>query len=190
MGKVKEGLTINIYLMRTRILLIIFFAVFFTDCEKKEETSDFKGLTFTLFQESGMHSSLRLGENIVNYCEIIGYDSIIHTFFLNDRARERILKYPTSSFAVAVDGTIIYIANFIPGYSSTSCEQCIRIDPYSVDNKYRVELGYPESNLYTGDDPRNDERIIKLLKQDNKLINIDIKKEKSLVVKRKCSYFV
>lgn len=162
--------------MKTKILISIFLAVLFIACEKNEEMSNLKGLTFTLFQEPGMHSSLELDGNIVNYNEILGYDSTIHTFLLNDKARERILKYPTSSFAVAIDGMIIYIANFIPGYSSTSCEQCIRIEPYSADNKYPVELGYPGgTNLFTGVDSRNDERIIEYLKPDNKLINIEIK---------------
>lgn len=157
------------------LVLILAFVVLLTNCEEDDQ-NNLKGVNFTLFSEPGMQSSITLSNtNIVNYDEILGYDSTLHVFLLNDKAKERILNYSTSSFAVAVDGTVVYMASFIPGYSSISCFECIRIEPFSADNKYAVELGYPGGDGFTGVDNRNDERIIEVLKRDNKLISIDIK---------------
>ncbi len=154
--------------------LLLFYLFLFPNCEKHEGVPSYNGLTFTSFQESGLSSSIKLGENFVNYNEVMGYDSTKYIFLLNDRAKERILKNSTSSFVVTVDGLQIYIAVFIPGYSSISCFECVRIEPFSHNNKYLVELGYPgDTSLFTGVDLRNDERIIACLKRDNKLIEID-----------------
>jgi hypothetical protein len=112
----------------------------------------------------------------VEYKEILGYDSTKHIFLLSDEAGKRIRDqiYPVSPtpFAIAVLDEIIYVANFIPGYSSMSCNRCITIEPYSYNNQYSVSLGYPSSNYYTGVDPRNDSRIIAQFKKDKKLITI------------------
>ncbi len=153
-------------------MLIFAFAVLLSNCEE-DEHDNLNGVNFTLFNEPGMQSGITLSNtNIVNYDEILGYDSTSHVFLLNDKAKERIINYSTSSFAVAVDGSVVYMASSIPGYSSVSCFECIRIEPFSTDNKYPVELGYPGGSGFTGIDDRNDERIIEVLKRDNKLINI------------------
>ena len=47
------------------------------------------------------------------------------------------------------------------------------VEPYSYDNGYRFNLGYPGPDYYTGDDPRNDHRIIERLFLDKKLIEIE-----------------
>jgi hypothetical protein len=133
---------------------------FSTGCEKNESQNNLDGVTFArILSEAG--GDYELDGNIVNYNEIIGYDSTEYIFLLSEKAGERIRSkdYPVSPtrFAIAVDGDVIYIANFIPGYSSISCENCITIEPYSYDNKYRVILGYPGSDYYSGIDPRNDD---------------------------------
>jgi hypothetical protein len=142
-------------------------------CEKSDESN---GVTFTRVL-GDTYPNYKLDGNIVNYDEIIGYDSTKHIFLIADEAGDRIRKvnYPVTPtpFAIAVDDELIYIANFIPGYSSMSCDDCITVEPYSYDNKYRIELGYPGSDYYTGPDPRNDYRIISRLKNDKKLIEIE-----------------
>lgn len=155
------------------MFLLLALTVVLTSCEK-EEVSSLKGLTFTLLEEPSFHSSIKLSNiNIVNYNEIIGYDSTQHIFFLDDKATKRILDYRTSSFAVAVDGIVVYIASFIPGYTSRSCDDCIRIEPYSLNNKFQVELGYPSGIEFLNEDPRNNEKILHILKSDGKLIVFD-----------------
>jgi hypothetical protein len=158
---------------KTVMFLLFAIAIVLTNC-KKEDENNLKGLTFTLLEEPGYHSSIRLSDiNIVNYKEILGYDSTQFTFLLDDKAKERILEYKTSSFAVAVDGVIVYFASFIPGYISQSCYECIRIEPYSLNNKYRVELGYPGGIEFAYEDPRNDEKILNILERDGKLIGLE-----------------
>ena len=147
-------------------------------CEKNDSSDKFiGGVTFTNIV-SGTDNDYLSDSIIVSYDEIIGYDSAQYLFLLSETAGERIrsVRYPVSPtrLAIAVDGDIVYIANFIPGYSSILCEECITIEPYSYDNKYRVKLGYPApSGLYSDTDPRNDERIISRFKRDTKLMDIE-----------------
>lgn len=156
-------------------IIAIILCFLLVSCERNESAKDSDGVTFTKII-SETDGNYELDGNIVSYNEIEGYDSTKHIFLLTSKAGERIrsINYPVSPtrFAVAVDGELIYIANFIPGYSSMSCDECIAIEPYSYDNKYWVKLGYPGSNHFSGTDPRNDKRVIQRLKRDNKLIKI------------------
>ena len=114
---------------------------------------------------------------IVCYDEILGYDSALHTYLIDQIAGERIrsILYPTSGsrFVIAVDSILIYSALFFPAYSSGIAFDEICVEPFSGSNRYRFELGYPAPDLYWEDDPRNDSRIISRLKEDNKLILLD-----------------
>lgn len=157
---------------KIHLILLIILTVFYS-CSK-DELGNLEGLTFTIVSDNDSQSSFSLSStNIVNDSEIMGYDTLTHTFLFDDKAKNRILDFKTSGFAVAVGGEIIYFAQFIPGYSSQSCETCIRIEPYSLNNTYRVELGYPGGVQFPEHDPRNHYRIIGILKKDNRLITID-----------------
>lgn len=114
---------------------------------------------------------------IVRYDEILGYDSALHTYLIDQIAGERIrsLLYPTSGsrFVIAVDSIVIYSALFFPAYSSSVVPTgTIAVEPFSGSNRYRFELGYPAPDLYWEDDPRNDSRIISRFKEDNKLMDL------------------
>lgn len=162
--------------MKNVLILTAVAFIFFTSGCKKNLSGDLVGVTFT-YISAKTYPFYKLGGSIVNYNEILAYDSAKHIFLLSDIAGKRIRKekYPVSPlpFAIAVDGELIYIANFIPGYSSMSCSDCITIEPYSYDNKYRVELGYPGPGYFKGIDPRNDNKIISRFKKDNKLLAIN-----------------
>ena len=158
--------------MKNALTLITFILYCFsTNCIKENPSPDLNGVTFSKIQS--ITPPYVLTANIVEYKDIVEYDSTEHIFILSDQAKDRIskVKYPVTPtpFAVALDGEVIYIANFIPGYSSMSCESCITIEPYSVDNKFMVNLGYPGSFFFSGPDPRNDSRLITRFKTDNKL---------------------
>ena len=158
--------------MKYSITLIALVLCCFSDsCKKVNLNPDLNGVTFTELKSTT--SPYELGSNIVDYKDIIKYDSTEHFFILSDIAKERISKaqYPVTPtpFAIALDGKVIYIANFIPGYSSMSCESCITIEPYSADNQFMVILGYPGSDYFSGPDPRNDSRLITRFRTDNKL---------------------
>ena len=161
--------------MRIKLIIIILILTLLISCEKENPSVDLNRVTFTNVL-ADTYPDYKLDSNIVNYNEIIGYDSSKHTFLIKNEAGERIrnVLYPVSPtpFAIAVEREIIYIANFIPGYSSRSCRDCITVEPYSYDNKYRINLGYPSENN-SGTDPRNDNRIISKLNEDNKLIIIE-----------------
>ena len=160
------------------ILVIISLTYLFIGCGKElpeddnqTPETDLNGVTWSNIYS--ITPPFTIKSNIVNYEEILGYDSLNYTFLLTDEAGKRIrsIIYPVSpiSFGIAIDGEVIYVAYFIPGYSSMSCHQCITIEPYSYNNKYKVYLGYPPlSEYYTGIDPRNDKKLyLDLLRMTN-----------------------
>jgi len=94
---------------------------------------------------------------------------------LSDKAIETLesLDYSVNglAFAIKTNDTMIYTGYFWPSYSSASCDWVV-IDPLmtSIGNKIQIRLGYPD--LVQGQviqDKRNDERIIRIFKRDNKL---------------------
>jgi hypothetical protein len=112
---------------------------------------------------------------LIYYSDIISYDSTEYIFELSDRAISAINILDHSvhglAFAIKANDTLIYTGYFWPSYSSASCD-CIVIDPTmtSLGNMIQVSLGYPY--LFPGQtiqDKRNDGRIIRILKLDNKL---------------------
>jgi hypothetical protein len=158
--------------MKNSITLVaLILCCFSISCKKENSNPELNGVTFSKIKS--ITPPYELVGNIVDYSDIIKYDSTDHIFILSDIAKERINKveYPVTPtpFAIALDGNVIYIANFIPGYSSMSCETCITIEPYSADNQFMVNLGYPGSDYFTGPDPRNDSRLITRFVTDNKL---------------------
>jgi len=169
--------------MKKEIILLISLIYFFIGCKKEPPIDDnqtpeidLNGVTWSNI--NSVNPPITIVGNIVDYDEILGYDSINYTFLLTDEAGKIIRSkiYPSSpiSFGIAVDGEVIYIVHFIPGYSSQPWHQCITIEPYSYNNKYRVYLGYPPvSDYYTGIDPRNDKRIISRFLEDDKLMLIE-----------------
>ena len=110
---------------------------------------------------------------ILSYNDIVSYDSTDHSFQIEaSKAQEFNQKnwsVQGSAFSVTINKSIIYSGYFMPGYSSLWMDW-IAIDPLSVDSKLRVSLGYPgDSYQLANRDPRNDDRIIKVLLRDNKL---------------------
>ena len=166
--------------MRTGIIISFVVAFIFAfGCESEDTLNNPDGVTFTNITGNAV-SGYTLKGNIVSYREILGYDSARHIFLLAARAGKRVRNkdYPVGSthFAIAVDDKLIYVASFIPAYSSMSCIDCIAVDPYSYNNKYRFSLGYPypgSDKYFPHPDPRNDKRIISRIAKDNKLTDID-----------------
>ena len=110
---------------------------------------------------------------IINYNEIISYDSTDHYFQIATTKAQELNQKKWSvagtAFSLTINKSIIYSGYFMPGYSSLGLDW-IAIDPLSIDSKIRVSLGYPGDWIQLANrDPRNDKRIISLLKKDNKL---------------------
>jgi len=117
---------------------------------------------------------------LVEYDEIIGYDSTQYAFLINESAWERINAqitpvYPDPNFVfgVALNQELLYNVTFIPAYHSSSYFDVVTFR-LQEPNRIYLELGYPASpNLFTGEDHRNDLQLINYLKEDNKLIELE-----------------
>jgi hypothetical protein len=114
-------------------------------------------------------------EAIITISDIITYDDQEHELRLTASAFGRIsqLDIPTvgKSFIVCVDKQPIYWGAFWVFWSSQSFDGVTIWKPLSVEGPdvVRLELGYPSSQLYTGEDPRSNPVVIESLEQAGKL---------------------
>jgi len=108
--------------------------------------------------------------------DIVIYNDNTHEITLTANAFNRIsgLEVPVTgkSFVVCVDKSPIYCGAFWTPISSISFDGVTIWKPLnSQESKViRLELGYPSSFFYGGEDPRNNPEIIKSLKQADKLV--------------------
>jgi hypothetical protein len=113
---------------------------------------------------------------IVSIQDIITYNAQTHEVKLTDEAFERItnLEVPVrgKSFMVCVDGAPIYWGAFWTPISSISFDGVTIWKPYSSQGPavIALQLGYPSSSFYGGEDPRNSPEILQSLEQAGKLI--------------------
>jgi len=114
---------------------------------------------------------------IIAISDVITYNGQTHEIKLTDEAFERIanLEVPVmgKSFLVCVDKGPIYWGAFWTPISSMSFDGVTIWKPLgSTDLKViTLELGYPSSSFYEGEDPRNNPAVMKSLEQAGKLIN-------------------
>ncbi len=169
-----------------RLILITVLIVLISGCEKFLSPPG-KSLDFYIikdFERIGTtykidNSSVKLSDSIIiSYDEIISYNSKTYTFTVTGPCADRLTDFENNHihgmpFAVTIDKEIIYTGYFWCGFSSAMVDW-ITIDPlnYSGTNILKVRLGYP--GIVIGDyipDDRNDKRILKTLRRDNKLID-------------------
>jgi hypothetical protein len=114
---------------------------------------------------------------IISMGDIITYNAQTHELKLTDTAFERIsqLEVPVrgKSFLVCVDKAPIYRGAFWTPISSISFNGVTIWKPFNTRKPgvVTLELGYPSSSFYGGEDPRNNVEVIKSLKQAGKLVN-------------------
>ncbi|GET24783.1 hypothetical protein [Prolixibacter sp. NT017] len=140
-------------------------------CQKDDKSAANAGIHFT--------KNEKVSDVIVSYDEIVGYDSTRYIFQVTPTAWNRLKKeispsYPDPHFAfgVALHQQLIYSAKYVPGYYSSSQRDVITFLLVEPDLIY-LKLGYPSSpGLFTGEDSRNDSRLIGQLKKDDKLTEI------------------
>ena len=115
-------------------------------------------------------------EPIITISDIITYEPQEHELRLTASAFQRVsqLDVPTSgkSFIVCVDKQPIYWGAFWVHWSSQSFDGVTIWKPLILEetNAIRLELGYPSSELYTGEDPRSNPTVMQSLEQAGKLI--------------------
>ncbi|MFC1803888.1 hypothetical protein ACFL0D_08000 [Thermoproteota archaeon] len=113
---------------------------------------------------------------IININDIILYNANTHEITLTANAFDRIsgLEVPVTgkSFVVCIDKNPIYCGAFWTPFSSISFDGVTIWKPLNSQKSkvIRLELGYPSSFFYGGEDPRNNPDIIKSLKQAGKLV--------------------
>ena len=116
------------------------------------------------------------GSPVISMKDIITYNAQTHELKLTTGAFERIsqLDVPVSgkSFVVCVNKKPIYWGAFWTPISSISFDGVTIWKPFASDEPHIVplELGYPSSSFYGGEDPRNNPEVIKSLEQAGKLV--------------------
>ncbi len=113
---------------------------------------------------------------IISIGDIITYNAQTHEIKLTASAYEHIisLEVPVrgKSFMVCVDKKPIYWGAFWIPVSSISFDGVTIWKPLSSQELkvIALELGYPSSSFYGGEDPRNNPEVLNSLKQAGKLI--------------------
>ncbi|HET6558398.1 MAG TPA: hypothetical protein VFG54_13855 [Prolixibacteraceae bacterium] len=173
--------------MKTKLMFSILglFILIAYGCKKNEPSvsSNEKIELYLIETYSKIGYSYQIDENsvvtkntpLIYYSDFLSYDSTEYTFEVSDRALEAIKNLNHSvhglPFAIMANDTLVYTGYFWPSYSSASCDWVV-IDPImaSIGKRIQVRLGYPGLvQGHTIEDKRNDERIIRIFKLDNKL---------------------
>jgi hypothetical protein len=114
---------------------------------------------------------------IISIKDIITYNAQTYEINLTASAFERIysLEVPVrgKSFMVCVDKQPIYWGAFWTPVSSISFDGVTIWKPFNAQEPRTItlELGYPSSSFYGGEDPRNNIEVMRSLEQTGKLIN-------------------
>jgi hypothetical protein len=114
---------------------------------------------------------------IISIEDIITYNAQTHEIRITENAFNRIadLEVPVQgkSFLVCVDKAPIYWGAFWTPISSMSFDGVTIWKPLGSQEPkvITLELGYPSSSFYSGEDPRNNTAVMKSLEQASKLIN-------------------
>jgi hypothetical protein len=117
------------------------------------------------------------GEPILSGKDIVSYDKTSHRMELTQTALTRIqqifpmpVRVSGIPFVVCVGKERIYTGAFWTPLSSLSFDGVVIMQPLDArETTIQISLGYPVSNVFTGNDPRADPRIIKAFEQDKKL---------------------
>jgi hypothetical protein len=113
---------------------------------------------------------------IISLEDIIAYDAQTHEMRLTSSAFDRVseLDVPVTgrSFMVCVDKEPNYWGAFWTPISSLSFDGVTIWKPYNTQGKkvIMLELGYPASSFYSGEDPRNNTKVLESLKKAGKLV--------------------
>ena len=117
-------------------------------------------------------------EPVIALDDIVAYDAQTHEITLTSKAFDRIaaLEVPVrgKSFVVCVDRGPLYWGAFWTPISSQSFDGVTIWKPLGTQGStvVRIELGYPSSSLYGGEDPRNNPEVLASLAQAGKLVTV------------------
>lgn len=162
------------------ILLILSSLILISGCAgpKKSEFA-----IYLLTQNVILHSdplksdydSIKLEDTpIISSNDIIRYYKKTHEIELTPAAFERIKKLDVPGggrdFAVCIDRNPIYFGAFWNPVSSLGFGGIVIMKPFGTDKRIiQIQLGYPASKFFKGDDPRSNQKIFQSLRQKGKL---------------------
>jgi len=164
--------------MRTITLLLLLCFFIPTSC-KKETTKSGKEIEIYLLKSyirettgSISNVSLELEDSaLVKYEDILWYDSDTHIFKVSSKTANWLNDVPPhgKAFAIAINKDIIYTGYFWSSLSSGICNWVV-INPLNNGNgELSVDLGYHQGLEQVIPDNRNDNRLLEILRLDNKL---------------------
>lgn len=172
----------KIMLKKTSLFLITIFALAFSGCQSAKNAHF---AIYLLAQDipapklsQGDLDQLNLkSEPLIASDDIISYDANNHVMELTQAAYTRLqqifplpVKVDGIPFVVCVGKEPIYIGAFWTPVSSLSYDGVVIMQPFEAKaTTVQIALGYPVSDVFTGNDPRADSRIMKALEQDKKL---------------------
>ncbi|NLF64766.1 MAG: hypothetical protein GX579_09190 [Chloroflexi bacterium] len=152
-------------------------------CASATPTPSPEGLAVYLLAEEGPAAllegvaldDLALAETpIIGPADIRAYDAATHTMSISEEAMARVRALfeppvPTGGvpFVMTANGERIYAGAFWTMLSSLSYDGVVILDPLPLSSvmpgDLRITLGYPAPELFTGEDPRSDPRILEAL---------------------------
>jgi hypothetical protein len=172
------------YGMRTLFILIIIASLGLISC--KENNSNHSKIEIYLlksYQKANnsyqiTSESLVLNDTaLIKDSEIYSYNKTNYTFKISENKAKWLNDFQNNkthgrAFAITIDKTVIYTGYFWASYSSSSVDWVV-IDPLNLSGKNElvVKIGYP--GLFPGmsiPDLRNDNRIIDLMSNTNRLL--------------------
>jgi hypothetical protein len=163
-------------------LLIMVFAFAFSGCQSPKNdgfaiyllTQD---ISATKLSQSDIGQLILQREPILSSDDILSYDKTNHSLELTQAAYTRIqqifpmpVKVDGIPFVVCVGKERIYLGAFWTPVSSLSYDGVVILQPFEAKpTTIQIVLGYPVSDVFTGNDPRADSRIMKAFEQEKKL---------------------
>jgi len=170
--------------MRLLLVSIAFLSVLSVSCENKNTIDEGGIYIYLLADHESLDPLWEIDEStivpeekpIIQYEDILSYDSKSHTFKISSAAQESFKGTESSihsrPFVLVANNEYIYTGYFWAAYSSAICPW-LTIDPIHAQyaGELRIALGYPWlMEDMSIPDRRNDGRILNILRQDGKLI--------------------
>jgi hypothetical protein len=172
-----------IFPMRLILTIFALITVFGLSCEKSTTIPEGEIHIYLLSEYESFEPSSRINENnlllekepLIDYRDIISYDSRDHTFKISSYAQHTFKVRGQTiygiAFALVANREVIYTGYFWPSFFSSICDW-LTIDPIHAEysGELSVQLGYPGLiDEWDIPDRRNDPRILSILRRDQKL---------------------
>ncbi|MDM8523266.1 serpin family protein [Desulfococcaceae bacterium HSG8] len=162
--------------IKTALFLMMLCAIF-TGC-KNEDSSGRECFSIRLPSDTILPDDLAntdisqvklAAEPIMSEDDIILYEEDNHVIRLTETGKQKLAEQDIgNAFFVCVGDQPIY-AGVIWSHIFSRTFDGVTLIAESSDNTARIEIGYPTSDYFTGNDPRSDSRIMTALKECGKL---------------------